>query len=119
MEKDLSEGEWRQAVASRMRFVAERGGKVLGIAAGGESTSAGTAALTSLWVEPASRGQGIGDQLVIAVLEWAKAAGFSQVLLWVTEGNSFAESLYLRNGFRRTGEMTVEPRPEFAMSRRI
>ena len=119
MEKDLSEGEWRQAVASRMRFVAERGGKVVGIAAGGESTSAGTAALTSLWVEPASRGQGIGDQLVIAVLEWAKAAGFSQVLLWVTEGNSHAEALYQRNGFIRTGDVIDHPRREFEMSKRI
>ena len=99
--------------------MAQRGGKVVGMAAGGESTPAGTAALTSLWVDPASRGHGIGDQLVNAVLEWANAAGFGQVLLWVTEGNSHAEALYLRNGFVRTGDVVDEPRPEFEMSRRI
>jgi len=67
------------------------------MAAGGGSNSAGTAALTSLWVEPASRGRGV-------------------VLLWVTEGNSHAEALYERNGFIRTGEVIDQPRREFEMS---
>ena len=94
-------------------------GRVVGMAAAGDSSSAGTAALTSLWVEPGSRGQGVGDGLVIAVVEWAKAAGFSQVLLWVTEANSHAEALYERNGFIRTGDVIDEPRREFEMSKRI
>lgn len=106
-------------MTSRSRFAAVVSDRVAGLAAGGDSTYTGTAALTSLWVDPSARGRGIGDSLVVAVLEWAKDAGFEQVLLWVTDGNSFAESLYLRNGFRRTGEMTAEPRPEFEMSRRI
>jgi ribosomal protein S18 acetylase RimI-like enzyme len=113
-----SEEEWRQAVTSRLRFVAVLNDQVVGMAAGGESNHDGTAALTSLWVDPGSRGQGVGDQLVMAVLEWAKAEGFSQVLLWVTEGNSNAESLYQRNGFIRTGEVITERRREFEMSRR-
>jgi GNAT superfamily N-acetyltransferase len=53
---------------------------------------------------------------VIAVVEWAKATGFSQLLLWVTEGNAHAEALYQRNGFLRTGEVTEHPRPEFEMA---
>jgi ribosomal protein S18 acetylase RimI-like enzyme len=99
--------------------VATQGEHVVGLAAGGESNSTGTASLTSLWVEPAARGQGVGDQLVVAVLEWAKAAGFSQVLLWVTEGNSHAEALYARHGFVRTGEVIDQPRREFEMSKPI
>ena len=116
-EKGRSEADWRQAVTSRIRFVAEVNGRVGGMAAGGTSSYAGTAALTSLWVEPGSRGRGIGDRLVIAVLEWARAAGFRRVLLWVTEGNLKAEALYSRNGFSRTGEAMEEPRPEFEMSK--
>lgn len=92
---------------------------VVGMAAGGDSNSAVTAALTSLWVEPGSRGHGVGDRLVIEVVEWAKAAGYSQVVLWVTEGNSHAEALYGRNGFIRTGEVIDRPRPEFEMARTI
>jgi GNAT superfamily N-acetyltransferase len=115
-EEGRSEAEWRQAVASRQRFVAIQGERVVGMAAGGESNSTSTAALTSLWVEPASRGGGVGDQLVVAVLAWAKTVGFSQVLLWVTEGNSHAEALYERNGFIRTGEVIDQPRREFEMS---
>jgi ribosomal protein S18 acetylase RimI-like enzyme len=99
--------------------VAVEDGQVVGMAAGGDSNSAGTAALTSLWVEPGSRGSGIGDSLVIAVVEWAKKAGFSQLLLWVTEGNPHAEALYRRNGFVRTGEVTDKPRREFEMSKRL
>lgn len=118
-EKLNSEEEWRQFVASRTRFVAELDGQVVGTAAGGDSSYTGTAALTSLWVDARSRGHGIGDQLVNAVLEWANAAGFSRVLLWVTDGNSHAEALYLRNGFVRTGDVVDEPRREFEMSRRI
>src|SRR5258708_2708479 len=83
-EKDRSDEEWRAAVTSRLRFVAVQDDHVIGMAAGGDSNSAGTAALTSLWVAPGSRGHGIGDSLVLAVLDWAKAAGFSQLLLWVT-----------------------------------
>jgi ribosomal protein S18 acetylase RimI-like enzyme len=99
--------------------VAERDDRVVGMAAGGDSNSAGTAALTSLWVEPGSRGHGVGDRLVIEVVEWATAAGYSQVLLWVTEGNSHAEALYKRNGFIRTGEVVKEPLPEFEMARTL
>ena len=93
--------------------------QVVGMAAGGESDVAGTASLTSLWVDPGARGQGVGDRLVTAVLDWAKSEGFTQVLLWVTEGNSRAETLYQRNGFVRTGDVVTEPRREFEMSKRI
>ena len=106
-------------MTSRLRFVAVLDDRVVGMAAGGESGDTGMAALTSLWVDPGSRGRGAGDQLVTAVLEWAKSAGFSQVLLWVTEGNSKAESLYRRNGFVRTGDVITEPLREFEMSKRI
>jgi GNAT superfamily N-acetyltransferase len=119
VEKDRSEAEWRAAMTSRLRFVAVQDDQVVGMAAGGDSNAAGVAALTSLWVEPSSRGQGIGDRLVNAVVDWAHAAGFNQVLLWVTEGNSHGEALYRRNGFDRTGAVLDEPRREFEMSRAV
>jgi ribosomal protein S18 acetylase RimI-like enzyme len=99
--------------------VAEVDGQMVGLAGGGDSGPDGVAALTSLWVDPGVRGQGVGDQLVISVTAWATAQGYNQLVLWVTEGNAHAEALYERNGFTRTGEMIEEPRREFEMWKRI
>jgi GNAT superfamily N-acetyltransferase len=103
--------------------VAEAGGEVIGTVGAGPSDVTGTAALTALWVAPAARGRGVGEALVNAVFEWAKAAGCEQVMLWVVEGNSAAESLYRRTGFRRTGSVQLvrpgDPRIEFEMSRLV
>ncbi len=82
-----------------------------------ESTYSGVADLTSLWVDPIARGRGVGDRLVTAVVEWAKEAGFVQVLLAVKVGNSRAEALYARNGFIRID--TATRADEFEMSLRL
>jgi GNAT superfamily N-acetyltransferase len=103
-EKDKSELDWRDAVNSRARFVAELDGQVVGMAAVGEAGISRVASLTSLWVDPRARGKGVGDSLVLAAIAWATDAGHNQLLLWVTDGNAYAERLYERHGFRRTGD---------------
>lgn len=122
-EKDRTEQEWRNAVVSRTRFVAESDGEVVGTGSGGSSNVTGTAALTALWVEPSARGRGVGDMLVRAVLAWAREANYEQVVLWVVEGNGAAERLYARTGFKRTGSLQpVRPgdtRIEYEMSRGV
>jgi len=122
-EVDRSEKRWRSALQHRARFVAESGGEVIGTVGAGSSDVTGTAALTALWVAPAARGRGVGEALVNVVLEWAKEAGYEQVMLWVVEGNSAAESLYGRTGFRRTGSVQMvrpgDPRIEYEMVRPV
>lgn len=119
-EVNRTEERWRSALADRARFVAESEGEVIGTVGGGASDVTGTAALTALWVAPAARGRGVGEALVNTVLAWAKDAGYEQVMLWVVEGNSAAESLYRRTGFRRTGSVQMvrpgDPRIEYEMS---
>jgi len=119
-EVSRTEERWRSALADRARFVAESSGEVVGTVGGGASDVTGTAALTALWVAPAARGRGVGEAQVGAVLEWAKDARYEQVMLWVVEGNSAAESLYRRTGFRRTGSVQMvrpgDPRIEYEMS---
>ena len=104
-EKERPEAEWRRAVESRERYVAVLDGRVVGTASGGESGYSRAASLTSLWVDPSARGKGVGDSLISAVRAWAEGAGYQQLMLWVTEGNTNAEQLYQRHGFRRTGSI--------------
>jgi len=122
-ETDRPEADWRRVVESRERFVAELEGRVVGTASGGESGYSRAASLTSLWVDPSARGKGVGDSLIIAVIAWAKDTGYQQLMLWVTEGNTNAEELYKRHGFRRTGAIQPvragEDRLEFEMSVRL
>jgi GNAT superfamily N-acetyltransferase len=115
------ERSWRQALADRVRFVAEVDGVVAGTASGGEGDSTGTAALTAMWVDPRFRRQGIGALLVKTVVEWAEAGRHNRLFLWVTDGNDNAERLYQRNSFVRTGAVQ-DVRPghlEYEMSREL
>ncbi len=56
---------------------------------------------------PDTRGTGAADALIAAGVEWATAAGCRAVRLQVIDGNERAERCYVRNGFRRTGVVTV------------
>ena len=118
-EKERSEAEWRSALLSRTRFVAESGSAVVGTVSSGDAETTGVAALTAMWVDPSFRRQGIGDMLVGRVIEWAGRTGYGRLVLWVVDGNDNAERLYVRNGFRRTGaQEEVRPgRLEYEMSR--
>jgi GNAT superfamily N-acetyltransferase len=118
-EQDRPEADWRRAIASRVRFVAEVGGAVVGTVSCGDGESTGVAALTAMWVDPGFRRQGIGALLVQRVITWAREAGYGRVVLWVVEDNDSAERLYERHGFRRTGaQEEVRPgRLEYEMSR--
>jgi len=124
-ESEVGAGEesWRQRLADRARFVAEVDGESAGTVSGGDSGTKGTAAITSMWVHPGFRRQGVGDLLVKTVLEWARSTGYSHILLWVTEGNLEAEKLYLKNGFARTGEVSLvragEEKIEYEMALRL
>jgi ribosomal protein S18 acetylase RimI-like enzyme len=63
--------------------------------------------LFGMYVAPEARGQGLGEQLVRAVLaQAASRPGVRLVQLTVSEGNAAAEALYARCGFTRFG---VEP----------
>ena len=118
-EQERSEAEWRAALTSRTRFVAESGSAAVGTVSCGDGEATGVAALTAMWVDPGYRRQGVGDMLVDQVISWCRQNGFSQVVLWVVDGNDNAERLYRRHGFRRTGaQEEVRPgRLEFEMIR--
>ncbi len=63
-----------------------------------------TAQLRMLFVEPFTRGMGIGSTLVEACLEFAKAAGYSKIMLWTNDILTGARRIYERAGFTLTAE---------------
>lgn len=102
-EVDRSDDDWKDAVVSRHRFVAELDGQAVGMVGCARSTYTGAADLTSMWVHPDARRRGIGRALVLAVVDWARESGLTQVLLSVADGNDPAECLYMEIGFKRIG----------------
>jgi ribosomal protein S18 acetylase RimI-like enzyme len=64
------------------------------------------ASIWGVYVRPHYRGRGIGEQLLRACIEWARAKDFVTVKLSVVEGNDVARRCYQRVGFTTYG---VEP----------
>ena len=62
--------------------------------------------LTAMWVAPEVRGQKIGEQIVRAVIKWARAGGATALEAWVSENNP-ARIFYQKIGFEETS--TTEP----------
>ena len=68
------------------------------------------AGLYSMWIDPATRGRGLGGKLVDAVIEWAKDAGYQELCLEVGDHNTAAIALYESRGFLPTGNtFKMEP----------
>ena len=63
-----------------------------------------TAEMTAFWVAPEQRGQGVGDALVAAIVNWAKSQGVTTLQAWVVEDNTRALSFYKKLGFQNTKE---------------
>lgn len=110
-EAAFAEADWQHRISGGGNFLAyaaEFGAQPAGIV-GGFQTEPGTIELISLWVTPPARGRGIGQALVEAVIDWARARQASRVHLWVAENNHGARALYERYGFRLTGQRQPLP----------
>jgi ribosomal protein S18 acetylase RimI-like enzyme len=58
----------------------------------------------SLWVDRRARGRGVARALIRAVAGWAHEVGARRVVLFVQEANEPGRALYVRAGFRPTGD---------------
>lgn len=95
-------GFLRRADPARERgFVAELAGRPLGcvfcMAEGPDQPQ--VARLRLFLIEPEARGSGLAQQMLEAVLTFARAAGYRQMRLWTHESHAAAGRLYARNGF--------------------
>ncbi|XOV84127.1 MAG: GNAT family N-acetyltransferase [bacterium] len=107
-----SSADWQAELASLKTFVAVADTRDVGMVRGvgaHEDESAGY--LISMWVAPEMRGRLVGDLLISAVVDWARASGFKQLLLDVADTNLAAIKLYKRMGFVPTGVVGSLPPP--------
>jgi ribosomal protein S18 acetylase RimI-like enzyme len=99
-----------EPAAKHVVFGASQGGELVGVAGLSfeqREKVRHKATLFGMYVRPRGRGQGIGRQLVLTALGYARERpGVKVVQLTVTEGNVPAERLYESCGFMRFG---VEP----------
>lgn len=112
-EREIAFGEpqWRARIAGCAQFLAiDDTGHAVGTATGFVADDdPGTTHLVAMYVGAAARRQGVGEELVRAVIAEARAAGARRVRLHVVETNPGAERLYVRCGFVRTGSTMQLP----------
>ncbi len=96
-------GEAAQGV-EKVLLVAEDDDGVLGVVGAFRRLDPGEVQLVSLWVDPRARGRGVAQALIRAVAGWAQGHGAGRVVLFVQEANAPGRALYLRAGFRPTGD---------------
>ena len=102
-----TDAQWGRWLSPGATFVAEdtHGAAVGLVAAVRDEGEPDTVHLMALWVDPTSRGTGVGDALVAAVLGWAEAHAMARTRLHVMAANGPARDLYVRHGFRAVSEV--------------
>ena len=87
-------------LSDRAYFMAYGGDNPCGMA-GCYRAAPDTVVLTAMWVAPEVRGQKIGEQIVRAVIKWAREGGVTKLEAWVSENNP-ARFFYQKVGFEET-----------------
>ncbi|MDO0933317.1 bifunctional helix-turn-helix transcriptional regulator/GNAT family N-acetyltransferase [Streptomyces sp. DG2A-72] len=80
-------------------WLAELDGRPVGCVMCVRDDAPATARLRLLLVEPDTRGLGIGDRLVRAVIDFARGVGYRELVLWTNDVLTAARRIYQRHGF--------------------
>ncbi|MFD7612852.1 GNAT family N-acetyltransferase [Streptomyces sp. NPDC059828] len=80
-------------------WIAELDGRPAGSVMCVRDEAPATARLRLLLVEPEARGHGLGDRLVGAVVDFAREAGYRELVLWTNDVLTAARKIYQRAGF--------------------
>jgi RimJ/RimL family protein N-acetyltransferase len=103
--------DWQSWICGGAIFILDRPEGTRGMVAGvADAADPSIVQLMAMWVHPAARGSGGADELVAAVLAWAKSQGAKSVSLKVIELNHRARRFYERCGFRVTGKEAIRAR---------
>jgi DNA-binding MarR family transcriptional regulator/GNAT superfamily N-acetyltransferase len=89
-------------------WIAERDGQRLGCVFLVKDEAPGVARLRLLMLEPAARGLGLGKRLVAGCVDFARAAGYREVVLWTHAVLTAARAIYAAQGFQLEETWTHE-----------
>ncbi|ATW52583.1 bifunctional helix-turn-helix transcriptional regulator/GNAT family N-acetyltransferase [Streptomyces peucetius] len=85
-------------------WIAELDGRPVGSVMCVRDGTPATARLRLLLVEPEARGHGLGDRLVRAAVDFAREAGYRDMVLWTNDVLAGARRIYQRAGFTLVAE---------------
>jgi GNAT superfamily N-acetyltransferase len=113
-ERELSfdEAAWQARVERSPWWLAVAADRAIGLIAAFTAEpdlDPGDRHVVSMWVEPAWRGEGIGDLLMDSLVAWALGDGARSLSLWVVTDNARARKFYERLGFVTTGQEAPVP----------
>lgn len=111
VERDQGAGAWRRlAGLGPWWIVVDLDGDVGLVAGGHREGHPSSRWVYSMWLDPASRGRGMAEDLLDAVVDWARDEGATTLGLDVTDRVPRARRCYERYGFVATGAVVPLPR---------
>lgn len=72
----------------------------------------GTCEIKRIYVSPSARGQGLASQLIAALLQRARQAGYTHAALSTWRSNLRGQALYARLGFKPVPPFKEHPNPD-------
>jgi RimJ/RimL family protein N-acetyltransferase len=117
-ESSFTAAQWRRRLRTHAQFAAVVDDRPVGLI-GAQREHADSVYLYSLWLEPSARGQGLGQLLVSAAVDWARAQRVRTVTLRVDVANAAARGVYEALGFSlasNAGDEKKSPAAELTMS---
>ena len=104
IEESGEEEYWIGIISDPKRFYfgIEDGDQLVSMASG-KLDDDGNWILSSVYTSITARGKGYSTQLVQAVIEEVKNRGSNKIMLYVTDGQQTAISMYEKMGFKHTG----------------
>jgi RimJ/RimL family protein N-acetyltransferase len=97
-EMTFTAAQWRRRLRAHAQFAVRIDDHLVGLI-GAQRQSTEAVYLYSLWLEPAMRGRGLGHDLVIAAVDWARSQRARVVTLRVNVANATARGVYEELGF--------------------